>query len=156
LLKGLDIWRCNQVWEVDITYVPMAHGFMYLTAVIDVYSRYIVGWGISNSLDAQSSLRVVEAAIEVHGAPEIINSDQGSQFTCKEHVEFIKTSGIQISMDGKGGHWIISISNDSGKPSNISIFISILQTTGSNYMPVSKNGSTDTITATIRVSMQNQ
>ena len=102
LLKGLDIWRCNQVWEVDITYVPMRHGFMYLTAVIDVYSRYIVGWGLSNSLDAQSSLRVIEAAIEVHGAPEIINSDQGSQFTCKEYVEFIKTSGIQISMDGKG------------------------------------------------------
>jgi len=102
LLRGMDIWRCNQVWEVDITYVPMVHGFMYLTAVIDVYSRYIVGWGISNSLDAQSSLRVVEAAIEVHGAPEIINSDQGSQFTNKEYVEFVKKSGIQISMDGKG------------------------------------------------------
>jgi len=102
LLRGLDIWRCNQVWEVDITYVPMQHGFMYLTAVIDVYSRYIVGWGISNSLDARSSLEVVRAAIETHGAPEIINSDQGSQFTNKEYVDFIKTSGIQISMDGKG------------------------------------------------------
>ena len=77
LLKGLDITHCNQVWEIDITYVPMARGFMYLTAIIDVYSRYIVDWGLSNSLDAESSLEVVKRAITKHGPPETINSDQG-------------------------------------------------------------------------------
>lgn len=75
---------------------------MYLTAIIDVYSRYIVGWGLSNSLDADSSLRVVKDAIRDHGKPSILNSDQGSQFTCREYVEYLKDQHIQISMDGKG------------------------------------------------------
>lgn len=102
LLKGLDIERSNQVWEIDITYVPMAKGFMYLTAIIDVYSRYIVGWGLSNSLDAESSLEVVRNAIAKHGKPQIFNSDQGSQFTCRQYVEYLKQQEIRISMDGKG------------------------------------------------------
>lgn len=102
LLKDLVIGRCNQVWEMDITYVPMAKGFMYLTAIIDVYSRFIVGWGLSNCLDAESSLEVVKSAIQRHGKPEILNSDQGSQFTCKQYVDFLKSKGIAISMDGKG------------------------------------------------------
>ena len=102
LLRNLDIIRANQVWEIDITYIPMQQGFMYLTAIIDVYSRYIVGWGLSNSLDADSSLRVVKEAVDTHGKPEILNSDQGSQFTCKEYVEYLKKEQIQISMDGKG------------------------------------------------------
>ena len=102
LLRNLAITHSNQVWEIDITYIPMAKGFMYLTAIIDVYSRYIVGWGLSNSLDADSSLRVVKDAIRDHGKPSILNSDQGSQFTCKEYVEYLKAQHIQISMDGKG------------------------------------------------------
>lgn len=102
LLKNLKIDRANQVWEIDITYVPMAKGFMYLTAVIDVYSRAIMSWGISNTLDAQASIEVVKDAIEMHGKPEILNSDQGSQFTCLEYVELLKKEKIQISMDGKG------------------------------------------------------
>jgi len=102
LLRNLCITHSNQVWEIDITYIPMAKGFMYLTAIIDVYSRYIVGWGLSNSLDADSSLRVVKDAIRDHGKPFILNSDQGSQFTCKEYVEYLKSQHIQISMDGKG------------------------------------------------------
>lgn len=102
LLRGLAITRPNQVWEIDITYVPMKKGFMYLTAVIDVYSRKIVAWGLSNTLDAEASLRVVRKAIEEHGAPEILNSDQGSQFTCKEYVKLLKKQKIKISMDGKG------------------------------------------------------
>ena len=102
LLNELTINRANQVWEIDITYIPMQQGFMYLTAIIDVFSRYIVGWGVSNSLDANASLSVVKEAIEQHGAPQVINSDQGSQFTCKSYVEYIKQKGIQISMDGKG------------------------------------------------------
>jgi putative transposase len=102
LLRDLVIDRCNQVWEVDITYVPMQHGFMYLTAIIDVYSRFIVGWGISNSLDTNSTLEVVHAAILRHDKPEILNSDQGSQFTDRRYVELLKAEGIQVSMDGKG------------------------------------------------------
>ena len=102
LLRNLAITEKNQVWEIDITYIPMAKGFMYLTAIIDVYSRYIVGWGLSNSLDADSSLRVVKDAIRDHGKPSILNSDQGSQFTCREYVEYLKDQHIQISMDGKG------------------------------------------------------
>lgn len=102
LLKGLKIDRCNQVWEIDITYVPMAKGFMYLTAIIDVYSRYIVGWGLSNTLDAESCLEVLRNAIGQYGKPEVINSDQGSQFTCRVYVEYLKREEIKISMDGKG------------------------------------------------------
>lgn len=102
LLKGLNIDCPNQVWEIDITYIPMKNGFMYLTAIIDVYSRYIVGWGISNSLEAAASLNVLKQAIKDHGKPEIINSDQGSQFTCEDWVEYLKEEGIRISMDSKG------------------------------------------------------
>jgi len=102
LLKGLDINRPNMVWAIDVTYIPMKNGFLYLTAIIDVYSRYIVGWGISNTLEAEASLSVLKQAIKDHGKPEIINSDQGSQFTCDLWVEYLKEQGIRISMDGKG------------------------------------------------------
>lgn len=102
LLKGLEINRPNQVWAIDITYFPMKNGFMYLTAIIDIYSRYIVGWGISNTLEADASLEVLKQAIKDHGKPEIINSDQGSQFTCEGWVKFLKEEDIRISMDGKG------------------------------------------------------
>jgi putative transposase len=102
LLKGLEITRPNQVWAIDITYIPMRSGFLYMTAIIDVYSRYIVGWGISNTLEAEASINVFKQAIREHGKPEIINSDQGSQFTCEDWIELMKTEGIQVSMDGKG------------------------------------------------------
>lgn len=102
LLRELDIIRSNQVWAIDITYIPMANGHLYLTAIIDVFSRYIVGWDISNTLAAEASLRVVGQAIADHGKPEILNSDQGSQFTCQEYVDYLKENDIKISMDGKG------------------------------------------------------
>lgn len=102
LLKGLDINRPNQVWAIDITYIPMKNGFLYLTAIIDVYSRYIVGWGLSNTLEAEASLSVLKQAIREHGKPEIINSDQGSQFTCEQWTSYLKDQDIRISMDGKG------------------------------------------------------
>ena len=102
LLNNLKITRPNQVWAIDITYVPMRTGFMYLTAIIDIYSRFIVGWGLSNSLDAQASIKVLEQAIKTHGKPEIVNSDQGCQFTCKDYIDCLKSNGIRISMDGKG------------------------------------------------------
>lgn len=102
LLRGLRITRPNQVWAIDITYIPMARGFMYLTAIIDLYSRFVVGWDVFNSLDADNSLLVLKQAINQYGQPGIINSDQGSQFTCALWVEYLSTKGIQISMDGKG------------------------------------------------------
>jgi len=102
LLKDLKIVHPNQVWVIDITYIPMPKGFLYLTAIIDVYSRYVVGWGISNTLDASCSLNVTKEAILRYGKPEIINSDQGSQFTCHEWIELLEKEEIKISMDGKG------------------------------------------------------
>lgn len=102
LLRGLQITHANQVWCTDITYIPMARGFMYLTAVIDVYSRKIMGWGISNSLDAKWCKQVLEDAISRHGKPEIVNSDQGSQYTSALWTQFLDKQEIQISMDGKG------------------------------------------------------
>ena len=75
LLRNLSVIRPNHVWAIDITYIPMANGFMYLTAIIDLYSRYIVGWGLSNTLEAECSLSVLKQAIADHGKPEIINSD---------------------------------------------------------------------------------
>ena len=102
LLRGLKIERRNQVWEIDITYVPMKAGFMYLCAVIDVHSRYVVGWGVSNTMSAEWCTEIVKEAIEQHGKPEIINSDQGSQFTSEVYIGLLKKEEIQISMDGKG------------------------------------------------------
>jgi len=102
LLRGLEITRPNQVWAIDITYIPMAKGFMYLTAVIDLYSRFVVAWDVFNSLDAENSLMVLKKAIDQYGKPEMVNSDQGSQFTCALWTEYLEKSGIKISMDGKG------------------------------------------------------
>jgi len=102
LLRHLKIERPNQVWAIDITYIPMKHGFMYLTAVIDLYSRYLVGWQISNSMEKETQTELIAALIARYGKPEIINSDQGSQYTCEHWVSFLKENGIRISMDGKG------------------------------------------------------
>jgi len=101
-LRKLEITHSNHVWCIDITYIPMRNGFLYLTAIIDVYSRYIVGWGLSNSLDGEHSLKVLRNAIADFGKPEIVNSDQGSQFTREAWVEYLKAQGIEISMDGRG------------------------------------------------------
>ena len=101
-LRGLEITHSNQVWCIDLTYIPMKRGFLYLTAIIDVYSRYIVGWGLFNTLDAENTLGVLKEAISTFGKPEIINSDQGSQFTCSGWIEYLEKEGVMISMDGKG------------------------------------------------------
>jgi len=102
LLKNVLIERKNQVWAIDITYVPMKNGFMYLCAVIDLHTRYVVNWGISNSMTAEWCTEIVSEAIGIHGKPEIVNSDQGSQFTSEVYVNMLKANDIQISMDGKG------------------------------------------------------
>ena len=101
LLRNLKIEKPNQVWAIDITYIPMRKGFMYLTAIIDIYSRLVVGWDVFNSLDAKNSLSVLEEAVRQYGKPEIINSDQGSQFTCKDWIDWLTDNEITISMDGK-------------------------------------------------------
>jgi len=102
LLRGLTIDRPNQVWCTDITYIPMKKGFMYLTAIIDVYSRKIVGWGLSNTLTAEWCKTVLQEAIATFGKPEIINSDQGTQYTSALWTQYLEEQKIQISMDGKG------------------------------------------------------
>jgi len=102
LLRGLKIERANQVWCTDITYIPMAKGFMYMTAIIDVFSRKIMGWGISNSMTKQWCLNVLDAAIAENGVPEIINTDQGGQYTNPTWIHYLNTKKIKISMDGKG------------------------------------------------------
>lgn len=101
-LRNLEITHSNQAWCIDITYIPMRHGFLFLTAIIDVYSRYVVGWALSNSLDGEHSLKVLRKAIIDFGKPEIVNSDQGSQFTREAWVEYLKGQEIEISMDGRG------------------------------------------------------
>lgn len=102
LLRGLEITRPNQVWCTDITYIPMKRGFMYMTAIIDVYSRKILSWGISNSMTTRWCLSVLEQAIAQYGQPEIINTDQGSQYTSAPWIQYLNHSKIKISMDGKG------------------------------------------------------
>jgi putative transposase len=100
LLKGLKIDHSNQVWAVDITYVPMRKGFMYLCAIIDLHTRYVLNWSISNTMTSEWCCQILKEAIEQHGKPEIINSDQGSQFTSDEWLQ--ACAGMEISMDGKG------------------------------------------------------
>jgi putative transposase len=106
LLRGLKIDRPHQVWAIDITYIPMRGGYMYMCAIIDLWSRYIVGWSVSNTMEADWVCAVVRDAVAVHGKPEIINSDQGSQFTSDEYQKLFKEGqpceGVRISMDGKG------------------------------------------------------
>lgn len=103
LLRDYNFTRANQVWSTDITYIPMKHGFMYLTAVMDVYSRKILSWSISNTMEAEWCVQVLKDAVEKHGKPDIVNSDQGSQYTSKEWSQYVEEDlKIKISMDGKG------------------------------------------------------
>jgi putative transposase len=102
LLRGLAIVRPDQVWSADITYVRLAHGFAYLVAVMDWYSRRVLAWRLSNSLEAGFCVDCLEEALRAHGAPEIFNSDQGVQFTSEAFTKVLLDRGIAISMDGRG------------------------------------------------------
>jgi putative transposase len=102
LLKDLEIDKLNQVWASDITYLPMSRGFAYLVAIIDVYSRKILAWQLSNSLDVRFCLDTLEDAIKHYGTPEIFNTDQGAQFTSETFTAMLLQHNIRISMDGKG------------------------------------------------------
>ena len=102
LLKGLDICRPNMVWSTDITYVPMHHGFLYKTAFLDWHSRYLLGYAISNTVDDGFVVDCLRKTIQIHGEPEIMNTDQGSQYTSKAFIQELTGRNIRISMDGKG------------------------------------------------------
>ena len=102
LLRGLKINRPNQVWAADITYIPLERGFMYLVAVMDWYSRKVLSWRVSNTLEADFCVEALKDAIHRHGCPEIFNTDQGSQFTSEDFTNELKAHGIKISMDGRG------------------------------------------------------
>lgn len=102
LLKNLEIVKLHQVWQVDITYLRVERGFVYLTALIDVYSRLVIAWRLSNDLCVESCLDVLHDGIFNYGAPEIINSDQGAQFTSKPWIDALLENGIHISMTGVG------------------------------------------------------
>ena len=101
LLRNMKIERPNQVWQTDISYIPMYKGFMYLAAIIDVKSRKILNWSISNSMTAEWCVELLEDTIQKHGTPEIHNSDQGSQYTSDIYINTLKKNKIKISMDGK-------------------------------------------------------
>ncbi len=103
LLGGLKITRPNQVWAADITYIPMARGFLYLVAIIDVYSRYILSWRLYNTLEVGFCVEALKEALR-KGRPDIFNTDQGAQFTSETFTELLEQHGIRISMDGKGSY----------------------------------------------------
>lgn len=104
LLKGVMIRRPNQVWGTDITYIKLKQGFVYLVAIMDWFSRYVISWQISNSLDVHFCLNALEKAL-ARGTPEIFNSDQGSQFTSEAFTSRLKAAEVQISWDGRGRFW---------------------------------------------------
>jgi putative transposase len=102
LLRGVAIERPNQVWSTDITYIRMAHGFVYLTAIMDWFSRYVLSWRLSITLENDFCIEALDEALRRHGQPDIFNSDQGSQFTSEAFTDRLLTHGVRISMDGRG------------------------------------------------------
>jgi putative transposase len=102
LLRGLEIVRPNQVWAMDITYIAMAKGFVYLAVVLDWFSRRVLSWRVSITMEASFCIETLEEALGKHGKPDIVNTDQGSQFTCAAFTDVLHKSEIRISMDGKG------------------------------------------------------
>ena len=105
LLRDLAITRPNQVWCTDITYIPMQRGFLYLVAIMDWFSRKVLAWRLSNTMEADFCIEALKEAIAKNGKPEIFNTDQGSQFTSKEFTQVLKDAKVKISMDGRG-RWI--------------------------------------------------
>ena len=108
LLRDLEVTRANQVWCVDVTYIPLAHGFVYLVAIMDWHTRHVLAWRLSTTQDTAMCLEALEDAMERYGKPEIFNTDQGSQFTSKDWTDALTEAGIQISMDGKG-QWVDNV-----------------------------------------------
>jgi len=103
LLNGMEITRPNQVWCADITYIPMARGFLYMVVIMDWYSRYVLSWRLSNTLDADFCVEALKEALQ-KGRPDIFNTDQGAQFTSEEFTGILESKGVKISMDGRGSY----------------------------------------------------
>jgi len=108
LLRGLSIDRSNQVWCADITYIPMRKGFLYLVAIMDWHSRKVLSWRLSNTMETDFCVAALEEALAKHGAPDIFNTDQGSQFTSFSFTNVLRDNGIRISMDGRG-RWLDNV-----------------------------------------------
>ena len=108
LLENVLIERANQAWASDVTYLPMAHGFLYLVAILDLFSRKVLAWRVSNTLTADFCVEALEEALLKFGPPEIFNTDQGAQFTCEAWLAPLQGAGVAISMDGKG-RWIDNV-----------------------------------------------
>jgi len=108
LLRGIPIERPNQVWCADITYIPMQQGFLYLVAIMDWASRRVLSWRLSNTMHVEFCIEALEEALEIYGAPEIFNTDQGGQFTSLEFTRVLKAAEIRISMDGRG-RWMDNV-----------------------------------------------
>jgi len=108
LLAGVPISRPNQVWAADVTFIPMPAGFAYLVAILDVFSRRVLAWRLSNTMEARFCVDALQEALELHGAPEVFNTDQGSQFTSRDFTSVLEARGVAISMDGRG-RWIDNV-----------------------------------------------
>src|SRR6476646_5469924 len=104
LLRGVKVESRDQVWSTDITYVPLPSGFMYLAAVIDWFSRYVIAWKLSNTLDGSFCTEMLDEALK-GGRPEVFNTDQGVQFTAAAFTGRLESAGVAVSMDGRGGRW---------------------------------------------------
>ncbi len=102
LLRNLVIDRPNQAWAADITYIPMAHGFVYLIAILDWHTRFVLSWRVSNSMEGGFCLEALNEALQKYGTPEIFNTDQGSQFTAQAWIECLQAQEVRVSMDGRG------------------------------------------------------
>jgi putative transposase len=102
LLRGLKVTRVNQIWAADLTYIPLAHGFAYLVAILDWHSRRVLAWRLSNTMDSSFCIDALEEALSRYPAPEIFNTDQGAQFTADAFTRVLRDRGVKISMDGKG------------------------------------------------------
>ena len=105
LLKDINLIRPNQVWGTDITYIPLENGFLYLVAILDLFSRYVLSWVLSDTLESEFCIEAVKNAFKHGKKPQILNSDQGSQYTSKVYTEILKENGVSISMSGKGRCW---------------------------------------------------
>jgi putative transposase len=138
LLRGLDITRPNQVWAMDITYIPMARGFVYLTVVLDWFSRRVLTWRLSITLDASFCVEALNEALSRYPKPDILNTDQGSQFTGGDFTAAAAAPGIKISMDGKARGVTICSSSGFGEPSNTKRSICVPTTTSQPPPPRSQ------------------
>ena len=145
LLRHLAIERPDQVWCADVTYIPMRRGFLYLIAIMDWFSRKVLAWRLSNTMDTDFCIAALEDAITRHGSPDIFNTDQGSQFTSFAFTTTLKDADIRISMDGRGRWMTMSSSSDCGAVSNTSAYSSMPSRPVARRAAASDPGSTITI-----------